>query len=254
MTRAHVKVFTHHSHDTRRYTKSMNGLRVTRKPTRNSKLTGDSDNFFATYRAVGFTCPNTCALLNKGCYAQHGNTAIHQRDSYSENDGAVFRQAVLNKDWIVPGSKVRLHVSGDIMKNGTKDGATEIDWDYLNAMIETAIARPDVHFYGYTHAWKMFERCPDFPENFVLNASCDTAEDVELARSLGWDTTTVVPATLEGKRYGDMVVCPNQTTGLTCDKCKLCFKANRKLTVAFKAHGSGKNKVSARVELPLSGM
>lgn len=226
------------------------GLRVTKGPTGNTKLVGDNKNtpFYATYRAVGLSCPSDCRLLNAGCYAQAGNVAIQMRGRYSENDGDIFLREI---ERLPHGAALRLHVSGDVMRDGGKDGSNVLDVEYLNALIEGAKRRPDISMYGYTHAWKRINREEFvFPANLTLNASCDTPEDVVEARAAGWDTTTVVPAETTGKRYGDTVVCPNQTTGLTCDKCRLCFKSNRPLTVAFKAHGVSKRKVSERVSLP----
>jgi hypothetical protein len=219
-------------------------LRFTLKPSGNSKLTGGRKDipFYATYREVGTTCPSTCPLLNAGCYAQAGNVAIQARGRVSANDGSVFLNAL---DRVPTGGIVRLHVSGDVLKDGDKNGSDTLDVDYLDALIKGATLRPDVSFYGYTHAWRLIDRARFlFPANFVLNASCDTVDEVTEARSAGWDTVTVVPHDVKGKRFGDVVVCPNQTVGLSCAECKLCFKSERKLTVAFKAHGYAKQKVS----------
>lgn len=217
----------------------MQGLRFTTSPSTNVKLTGGKRvPFYATYRAVGPTCPSTCALLDAGCYAQGGNVNLHQRGRYSLNDGALFLAGLA---FIPPGATVRLHVSGDVMLDGA------LDVDYLRAMIDGAAARPDVTFFGYTHAWKLIDRAVFvFPANFVLNASCDGPADVDAARAAGWDTTTVVPSDTPWRREGDTVVCPQQTVeSLSCAECKLCMRSDRSITVAFRAHGSGKKKVDA---------
>lgn len=216
----------------------MRGLRFTTSPSTNAKLTGGKRiPFYATYRAVGATCPATCPLLNAGCYAQGGNVNLHQRDAYSLDDGAAFLAGL---SLMPPGATVRLHVSGDVMLDGALDEA------YLSAMLDGARSRPDVTFYGYTHAWRLIDRSRfAFPPNFVLNASCDGPADVAEARAAGWDTTTVVPSDGGWKRQGDTVVCPQQTAGLSCAECKLCMRSDRSLTVAFRAHGSGKKKVDA---------
>lgn len=225
-------------------------LRVTKNPTGNTKLTGGSLLFYATYRAVGYSCPTTCTLLNNGCYAQSGNVAIHQRDAVSEDDGTVYLAAL---ERMPHGALMRLHVSGDVMTNEGRNGSMTVDVAYLDAIIEGAKRRPDMTFYGYTHAWRLIDRARfSFPANLTLNASCDTQSDVDEARALGWDTTTVVPWDTQGKRFGATVVCPNQTVGLTCDKCKLCFKSNRPLTVAFRAHGVSAKRISQNMELPMA--
>jgi len=225
----------------------MDGLRVTKNPSRNEKLTGGKDvPFYATYRTVGHSCPTSCPLLNAGCYAQSGHTALQMRGRHSETDGEIFLREL---DRIPHGAWMRLHVSGDVMTDAGPDGSSEVDWPYLEALIEGARRRPDVTFYGYTHAWKQIGVLPPAPSNFVLNASVDDPADMDEAKSLGWETTVVVASDVTWKRQGDTVVCPNQTAGLSCYECGLCMR-ERPVTVAFKAHGSGKRKVDERVALP----
>jgi hypothetical protein len=138
---------------------------------------------------------------------------------------------------------MRLHVSGDFMYKG------QLDRNYLAAVVEGARKRPDITFYGYTHVWRHINRSEwNFPRNFTLNASCDDADALAQAKSLGWDATTVVPHDVEWKRRGNVVVCPAQTSNMSCIECKLCMRSERKFTVAFLAHGNGKKKVSRRVE------
>lgn len=214
-------------------------------PSTNRKLSGTRGaKIFATYREVGATCPASCPLLNAGCYAQGGHTALHaRRGSYDARDGARFVEWVAS---LPVGAIVRLHVSGDVMMPGD-DGATIVDGAYLDALCQGARARPDVKVYGYTHAWREIDRdAVNMPANLTLNASCDTPADVADARAAGWQTTTVVPSDTSWRRNGDTVVCPEQTSGIPCAECKLCMRA-RPVTVAFRAHGSGTRKVDRRL-------
>lgn len=217
----------------------MQGLRFPTTATRNKKLVGDRTRIpmFATYRAVGPTCPSSCPFLENGCYAQQGNTRLHQADRYGENDGRVFLESLA---MLPPNAIVRLHVSGDVMLDGV------VDEPYLHALIAGARRRPDVTFFGYTHAWREIdlERFV-FPENLILNASCESDDAVDEARSQGWDTVTVVPKATAWKRQGDTVVCPNQTMGVSCYECGLCMKPLRNLTVAFRVHGSAVKKAES---------
>jgi hypothetical protein len=227
------------------------GLRIT-KQTGNTKLTGATKEipFGASYRAVGFTCPSSCPLLNNGCYAQNGNTAMHQRDRYSENDAQVMKDSAKT---LKPNSYFRHHVSGDLFITNSKDGSLNVDTDYLNAVLDVAKERPDVTFYSYTHGYKSLDNLPEqTPKNLTINASCDNLEQVKDAKNKGWATVIVVSENEKRKRYNedgiDIVVCPNQTSSLTCSQCKLCFKQDRKFTVAFQAHGASKKKISKRLE------
>jgi len=223
----------------------VHGLRVTKTPTRNHKLVGDTDAlFFATYRTVGHSCPTTCTLLNRGCYAQSGRVALQQRDRHSTTDGDTFLRELGR---IPHGAYIRLHVAGDIMTDKGPDGSDTVDHAYLTAIIAGARRRPDLTIYGYTHAWRQLGTAPDTPDNLTLNASCDTPADVEQARALGWQTTTVVPADTPWRRNGDTVICPEQTAGIPCADCQLCMR-DRPLTVAFRAHGAGRRKAEAALE------
>jgi hypothetical protein len=128
----------------------------------------------ATYRKVGETCPSTCAmLLSKSCYALSSFTGITQRRSERDPfDGMKyygFLEALSNspKKLAKIGSTVRLHVSGDFFY---KD---EIDTPYVNGVKLAHEAFPGILGYTYTHRYSDFGAY-DFPENLVVNASCDT--------------------------------------------------------------------------------
>jgi hypothetical protein len=229
-------------------TQALRGVLLTKSPTTNVKLVGTkgtSSPWFATYRAVGWTCPSTCPLLGSGCYAQSGPTALQQRERYGANDGKAFKAWILG---LPQGAVVRLHVAGDVMVPNGPNGSQTVDVAYLEGLLEGARSRPDVMVYGYTHAWHLIDReAFAWPSNLILNASVDDPNDLDRARALGWDTTTVVPSNTAWRRQGNVVVCPNQTVGISCAECKLCLKPNRSLTVAFKAHGQSKRKVDARL-------
>jgi hypothetical protein len=232
----------------------MRGVGLSLKPTENRKLVpeGAFTLWFATYRSVGYTCSSSCGALGNGCYAETGRVSLVQRnretneiDRHSDNDGARYR------DWfrkLPDGSTVRLHVSGDVNLPGGPDGNNALDLDYLRAIVETARERPTVRVFGYTHSWRLIDRTEwDFPRNLVINASCDTAEDIRDALELGWSIATIVSSETNWKRNGNTVICPNQTVGLTCSECNLCTR-ERNLIVAFRAHGNGSRKLNAKLQ------
>jgi len=197
-----------------------------------------------TYRPVGPSCPATCQHLKSGsCYADFGRTAMHARGSQAtESDGERL------VDWVssMPkGRVVRHHVSGDIMRNGV------IDDDYVDAIYRAHARRPDIPGWGYTHAWRMISPLKLNHDSLTFNASCDSLEQVDEAIDAGWSATVTlehmeapdhVIKTPKGRR---VVVCPEQTSGTPCSKCKLCWKGDRKAVVGFLLHGSGKRKYQA---------
>ena len=47
------------------------------------------------------------------------------------------------------------------------------------------------------------------------------------------------------KEGNNVIICPAITkVDITCDKCRLCAKANRKSIIAFPSHGAGKKKTN----------
>lgn len=185
-------------------------------------------------------------------------TGITQRRSdRSEMDGMKyysFIETLANSPKVLKKTHgiVRLHVSGDLFYNDAPD---EI---YIKGVKLAHETFPQIKGYTYTHRYSDMGTY-DFPANLTVNASCDTWDEVAEAKSKGWPTVTVIPMTETRKRFKqpamlgeemvmlDVVVCPNQTVGLTCNDCKLCMKKDRPFVVAFMAHGSAKRIVSERV-------
>jgi hypothetical protein len=86
-------------------------------------------------------------------------------------------------------------------------------------------------------------------------ASCENAGDIADARRRGYATALVVPEHTTKRLYRDgrqkILPCPEQTSGVSCEKCKLCqrddYLREAGITIAFAAHGSvgSKNKALA---------
>lgn len=141
-------------------------------------------------------------------------------------------------------------VSGDLFEGD------QPDLEAVEELREAHQARPDVRGWGYTHGWRRLDPYRLNLPNLTYNASCETPEQVRQALAAGWPAVLVVPSdhpkrlTYEGF---EAVVCPNQTTGVTCDRCGLCAKrersrSGRPLVVAFRAHGSRKNAVNQKLK------
>jgi hypothetical protein len=85
---------------------------------------------------------------------------------------------------------------------------------------------------------------------FVINLSADNLEQADTLAALGIaPVTTVVPTDYPDtptKTPGGrtVIVCLNETKGLTCAECRLCAVADRKSIVGFRAHGQSKAIVS----------
>jgi hypothetical protein len=219
----------------------------TKGPSGNVKIKSQHGKIkvFATYRAVGSSCPSDCALLNAGCYAQQGNVNIHQRRAGSETfDPVAWAEG------LPLGSLIRWNVSGDVVG---ADGA-----DYREAIHEAHTRRPDLKGWSYTHAWSdkaIVHWAQGLPDNVRIVASLDDPADVDRARSMGWRTIAQVTETADGKGFTDeearkvraesgALPCPAQRVDLGCADCQAC---GRDGLISFAVHGPGQKK--ARVSL-----
>jgi hypothetical protein len=89
----------------------------------------------------------------------------------------------------------------------------------------------------------------------VVNLSADTMEQADTYHELGIAPVTVVlseDAPNMGNKTPNglpIVVCPAQTQeDMACNICELCQKRDRKSIVGFKAHGSRRKKLTAKLE------
>lgn len=196
----------------------------------------------ATYRSVGETCSDLCALLHTNtCYALFGNVALHQRkSSHDVFDG--MRHYNFVKD-LPAGRLLRLHVSGDFFYQN------EVDRDYLKAVVQSGHDFPEVKQYTYTHDIVKFDQALKdegltLPKSLTVNASCDTWEQVKAYQELGYPTVITLPHTESRKSFKQdgmqVTVCPSQLQDITCAQCGLCMLQNRKTTIGFLAHGTRK--------------
>jgi hypothetical protein len=202
-------------------------------PKTNNKKTG---KVAATY-ITGDTCPDRCPFLGV-CYANQGtmgNTPFKIADKHGTEDLSRTADGIRA---LPAGALVRHAVSGE----PTPEYVAEIGAAHED--------RPDTLGWTYLHSWP--DRSPaEFPENMVPNASCETRDEVEKAIGNGWDTVLVatgeedelIGSVVAGKR---VIVCPNQTRGVTCADCRLCMKKDRAVTIAFLPHGAHR-KVSEAV-------
>jgi hypothetical protein len=196
-----------------------------------------------TYRTQD-SCPDACPLRGAGCYARGRIFGIPEKlgTEDSEGYGAIRSLA----DTLPDGGMVRANVSGDVL-----DGSGQADEPYLTALSDLARQRPDVDVFTYTHAWRDLPVDP--APGVTVNASCESAPDLERAIAAGWPTVLTDPGgpdsligqTVAGRR---VVQCPAQTReGLTCTQCRLCARPSRRSTVAFIVHGSGKAQAARAI-------
>ncbi len=198
----------------------------------------------ATYRSK-ISCPTTCGVF-KQCYAKFGYGNIQFVHAGIKKAISDTKQLVNFIKSLPIGRKVRGHVSGDVIKNNSKGNT--IDRTYVRGFIRAINKRPDLKYWSYSHAWKLFKTNPF--KNLIganINASLDNLNDVPEAKAKGWDCVAVVPeSTSSGYYNGHFVkICPAQIAPdkVTCSNCMLCFQKNRSYVIGFRAHGNGKNGI-----------
>jgi len=226
------------------YSKAMNGtLGVTLS---DNRKTGPMANI---YRTVGVTCPSSCPLLERGCYAKRWPVAFQSKRAQENTlDFNSFLENVREEN---PSKIVRLNVSGDVFIND------EVDAEFLNELIAGAKNNPDITIYGYTHGFDKVHEAgftPDMlPNNLTLLASVDSEEEAAKAKSLGWKYARVERDYDKKAKKGE-VLCPidaakakGKEPKTTCARCRLCFdKKYKDLSIVFQyAKGGRKRKGGA---------
>ena len=198
------------------------------------------------------SCPSECGIKAE-CYAGGGPLAIHwnkvREGERGDNwDGFVNRVKRFRKNELW-----RHNQAGDLPPN--QDG--KLDDDKCEALADAA---------SHTDGWTYTHYDPTDAHNnavikgmnqvggLVVNLSADTMEQADEYHELGIAPVTVIlseDAPNMGNKTPNglpIVVCPAQTQeDMACNRCKLCQVQDRKSIVGFKAHGSRRKKLSAKL-------
>lgn len=224
----------------------------------NTKIMG-SQKVDATYASIKHTCPDTCSLKGEGCYAQTSFVGmINQRMQRRARQGSPLDVAraeahaideSYNGGSVPEGRALRLHVSGDSRTiKGTR---------LINNAIGRWKQRGGGATWSYTHAWRHVPRSEW--SNVSILASVADVSEVQAAKAQGYAPAIVVGEHISDKAYtlpgSDVkwIPCPNQTRGVGCTDCRLCFDADRlhqnNFGIAFAAHGVYKGVIKRRLNV-----
>ena len=193
------------------------------------------------------TCPTSCGQF-KTCYAKFGNVAIHWRRLSS---GKASRPMTLEqfcaaiKD-LPEGTLWRHNQAGDLPGH---DG--NID---RRALKEILIANTGKRGFTYTHKPMTESNAQSvrYANNmgFTVNLSADTVAQADEYAAMA--IAPVVLAVPEDTHQNfttpggnKVVICPAVTHGVTCADCKLCAWSERKVIIAFPAHGPARKSITA---------
>jgi hypothetical protein len=209
-------------------------------PVTSNKKVGDIS---VTYLPIKQTCPNTCALKDKGCYAQSGNVnfqviRLEKASNYKAYDivRKEAREIIAYAKKNYKHKPLRLHVSGDARTNKSVK------------LLALAAKSWNNKVYSYTHAWRTVDR-GSWGDVSIL-ASVESIADAKEALTRGYAPAIVVASHFGSKAYVKdgvkIIPCPQQTVGVTCEKCKLCMNdkvlKDQNAAIAFAVHGVTKKR------------
>lgn len=237
-------------------------------PTSSNKKTGDIMQSYSSRS----TCPKDCVFKNNGCYAEGYHTKMVWDRCEDKNDARYVINGEQLKIGLLEGafSKLRKNpardsilfrhnVAGDLAVEGTN--LIDVNRvDTIAVAIEGAnkVAGGIIKGYTYTHC-NIDLNASDIihdaaHKRFLINASCETVDEVKHAKSLGINAViaSVDPKETEKELkavglYGAQ--CPAQVNeGMDCDRCQLCAK-NRKVVIIFEVHGQSKGKARRVIQI-----
>ena len=246
----------------------MSALKMILLPTSSNKKTGDVIQSYSSR----VTCPTSCKFKKNGCYAD----GYHTARQWNRCDNPEDARYVINGEHLSIGLKAavfdklrkdparnkilfRHNIAGDIAIEGT----SLIDANRVD-IISKAIADTNetignvLQGYTYTHCTIDLNASNIIHDaaskGFLINASCETVQEVKHAKSLGINTViaSIDPneTARELKAMGmHGVQCPAQTKdGVSCDSCRLCAR-NRDVVVIFGVHGTASKKATKVIML-----
>lgn len=193
------------------------------------------------------TCPPSCPWKEKGCYAKYGPLSWHWKKVNTGQRGMDWEAFMKAIHKLPEGTLWRHNQAGDLVGNDGKICRVHI--------LDLITFNSGRCGYSYTHynprlKWnrQLIRRAND--QGFTINLSADSIKEADEFMKLGCGpVTTLVNSTEERKSFQSpdgnrITICPAMTTeGMTCEKCRLCAKPDRKSIIAFPTHGSGKNHI-----------
>jgi len=201
------------------------------------------------------TCPDACLFRGTGCYADYGPMRHAWRSVDSGKWGKPWAEFCAAVAALEPGQLWRHNEAGDLP--GVADA---IDTRALNMLVDANRGKRGFSFthkpvIGHAKNRAAIQKAN--ARGFTINLSADSLAKADALAELGIAPVTVVlphdVSDLAFRTGGgrQVVVCPAQTSHLTCASCKLCALPDRKSIIGFRAHGQFKHNVTRLVQLGL---
>ena len=208
-------------------------------PTKNRKL----GSMLATI-APASTCPSSCPLRGRGCYAENFPLVRHwRRAAKAPTSWGVFLAQVKA---LPKGSLWRWGQAGDLPGKGER-----LDVRAFREIVDVNRGRRG---FAYTRKHPSPAKVRDFKEanrrGFTVNLSTVNVDEADKRAKHELPLVTVLPhdesrRTLKTPAGQTVRVCPQQfEPSVTCMSCQWCATPKRRFVVGFLAHGTRRQKVS----------
>jgi len=194
------------------------------------------------------TCPETCPLKVKGCYAAYSFLNIHWNKVSNGERGTNFAGFIRQVASIPKGSVWRHNVAGDNVANERG----ELSKPHAMALIKANRGKQVI---SYTHHLPSIGNNKFILEQmnaqgFTVNLSANNvAQAIEYRRDYPrLPVVTLLPLDAPNVQTAaghKIVACPAEKSDkVTCASCKLCADSKRDYIIGFRAHGTGKKAVN----------
>lgn len=216
--------------------------------TENRKLLGCAVTYVAQQ-----SCPQECLFLNQGCYAEYGPMLWSVTSKLNlEVKGLRPAELARMEGGMIWGMRYDPRARNRPLRlHGVGDCASDYAAQEVSSAADHWILTNEAPVWSYTHAWRNVKR--ESWGNVSILASVENPRDLALATKRGYAAAMIVPEFPNGpkafKGFQDfkIVPCPEQTLGIGCRDCKLCFKDKwlheNRIVIGFTPHGVGQKKV-----------
>ena len=206
---------------------------------------GNSKTAIPTTRSWRGSCPSSCPLLGKSCYAENFPMVMHWENLSSE--GLSYADLLDEISRLRRNTLWRHNDAGDLIGNGDT-----IDITALTALVEANRRRRG---FTYTHwPWRANLEILKWANRngFTINVSASDVSDALEAFNAGLPTTVILNT--DGKKQVKVggvriIICPAQRKKhMTCAQCGICAVADRDYIIGFWPHGTKKSGLIKMVE------
>lgn len=207
-------------------------------------LKGNSKTAIPTTRSWRGSCPSSCPLMGKSCYAENFPMVRHWEKLSRE--GISYEELLARIKALRRNTLWRHNDAGDLMGNGDT-----IDLTALTALVDANRGRRG---FTYTHwSWRTNEGLLKWSNRngFTINISTKGVDDALEAFHAGLPTTVIVNTNGQKQvKVGGVriVICPAQRKKMTCAECGICQTPDRNYIIGFWPHGSKKSNLIKMVE------